>query len=104
MLGMAYKANLDDMRESPALSLMEGLEKQGAMISYNDPYIPQIKPSRQYAQFLGRRLVEVSGEYDLILIVTAHKEYYQMDLMDYDIPVVDTRNVIKSPSKWLFKA
>ncbi len=58
LLGLAYKANVDDDRESPSYRLMEKLEEMGAEVSYNDPYIPVIRPSREYARYAGRRSVE----------------------------------------------
>jgi UDP-N-acetyl-D-glucosamine dehydrogenase len=94
LLGLAYKANVDDDRESPSYRLMEKLEELGADVSYNDPYIPVIRPTREYSRYTGRRSVEVSGDFDLILIATAHDEYRALNLLAYGIPVVDTRNLI----------
>jgi UDP-N-acetyl-D-glucosamine dehydrogenase len=94
MLGLAYKANVDDDRESPSYRLMEKLEEMGAEVSYNDPYIPVIRPSREYARYAGRKSVKISRDVDLILIATAHDEYRALNLLDYGIPVVDTRNLV----------
>lgn len=94
LLGLAYKANVDDDRESPSYRLMEKLEEMGAEVSYNDPYIPVIRPSREYAHYAGRRSVEIGRDFDLILIATAHDEFRTLDLLAYGIPVVDTRNMI----------
>ena len=94
LLGLAYKANVDDDRESPSYRLMEKLEEIGAEVCYNDPYIPVIRPSREYARYAGRKSVDVSRDFDLILIATAHDEYRALDLLAYSIPVVDTRNLI----------
>ncbi len=104
MLGLSYKANVDDDRESPAYRLMEKLDKLGAEVSYNDPYVPVIRPSREYAGFAGRRSQAIGGDYDLFLIVTAHDEYAGMDLTSFGIPVVDTRNVVKRKNGLVFKA
>ena len=93
ILGIAYKANVDDDRESPSYHLMEKLEKMGASVDYNDPYIPEIRPTRQFAQYAGRKSVEIDGEYDLILIATAHDEYRSVDFSSFRIPIVDTRKV-----------
>jgi len=95
ILGLAYKANVDDDRESPSYRLMEKLEALGAKVDYNDPYIPVIKKTREFSQFAGRKSVPVSDKYDLILIATAHDTYRTIDFKSFGIPVVDTRNVIK---------
>jgi UDP-N-acetyl-D-glucosamine dehydrogenase len=94
ILGLAYKANVDDDRESPSYQLMEKLEALGGIVSYNDPYLPVIRLTREHAKYAGRRSVPVSGDYDLILIATAHDEYRSLDLLSFGIPVVDTRNLL----------
>ncbi|HNS57294.1 MAG TPA: nucleotide sugar dehydrogenase, partial [Smithellaceae bacterium] len=104
LLGLAYKANVDDDRESPSYRLLEKLEEMGAVVSYNDPYIPTIRPTREYAKFAGRKSAQISNEYDLILIATAHDEYSEIDFTSLGIPVVDTRNVIKQKNALFFKA
>jgi len=104
VLGLAYKANVDDMRESPTFALMERLEEKGAVVSYNDPYIPVITPTREHAHFTGRVSAEISGAYDLILISTAHDEYKSLDLIQYGIPIVDTRNAVKTKHELVHKA
>jgi UDP-N-acetyl-D-glucosamine dehydrogenase len=93
MLGLAYKANVDDDRESPSFHLMEKLERMGASVNYNDPYIPEIGFTRQFAMYAGKKSVEISGEYDLILIATAHDEYRSLDFSSFGVPIVDTRRV-----------
>ena len=95
ILGLAYKANVDDDRESPSYRLMEKLEQMGARVEYNDPYIPVIKKTREFLRFARRKSVPVSDKYDLILIATAHDTYRTIDFKSFGIPVVDTRNVIK---------
>jgi len=104
MLGLAYKANVDDDRESPSYRLMEKLEEMGAVVSYNDPYIPSIKPTREYAKFAGRKSVDISKDYDLILIATAHDEYSKIDFTSLGIPIVDTRNVVKKKNDLIYSA
>ncbi len=104
MLGLAYKANVDDCRESPSYRLLEKLEALGAKVSYNDPYLPEIPFSREFPHFAGRKSAAVSGKYDLFLIATAHDTYKAMDLTSYKVPIVDTRNLISKPCKWLYKA
>ena len=76
MLGLAYKKNVDDMRESPALILIEMLEELGAAVSYHDPFIARIKPSREHAALTNRRSVPLTPKRiaaaDAVLIVTDH--------------------------------
>jgi UDP-N-acetyl-D-glucosamine dehydrogenase len=95
LLGLAYKPNVDDDRESPSYHLIQKLEEQGAIVSYNDPYIPVIRPSREFASFAGRKSVEIGPGYDLILISTAHDKYKALQLTSLHIPIVDTRNVVQ---------
>ncbi len=104
VLGLAYKANVDDYRESPSFHLMEKLEAKGATVEFNDPYIPTIQPTREHAHFTGKKSVAISNEYDLLLISTNHDEYYKIDFSQFTIPIVDSRNVIKQPLPNLFKA
>jgi UDP-N-acetyl-D-glucosamine dehydrogenase len=104
VLGLAYKANVDDDRESPSYELMEELEEKGAIVDYNDPYVPVIRPTREHPQYAGRKAVEVSGKYDVILISTAHDEYKSIDFKSFKIPVVDSRNLVREAFPLLFKA
>ena len=102
ILGLAYKANVDDDRESPSYHLMEKLDEMGAVVSYNDPYIPEIKLTREYAKYAGKKSAEISSKFDLILIATAHDEYRKIDFTSLGLPVVDTRNVIQDRDSSLF--
>jgi UDP-N-acetyl-D-glucosamine dehydrogenase len=104
MLGLAYKANVDDDRESPSYELMKELEEKGAIVAYNDPYVPVIRPTREHPKYAGRKSVAVSGTYDAILISTAHDEYRNIDFQSFKIPVVDTRNLVRKAFPLLFKA
>jgi len=104
VLGLAYKQNVDDMRESPTFSLFELLEAHGASIEYNDPYIPVIPPSREHSHYEGKKSVGISGNHDLILIATAHDYYKNVDLLSLKIPIVDTRNLVRQQSPLVFKA
>ena len=104
LLGLAYKANVDDDRESPSYRLMDKLEELGAEVSYNDPYIPVIRPSREYAKFAQRQSVAISGAFDLMLLATPHDEYKKIDLKSFGIPVVDTRNVIPKTGDFPYRA
>jgi UDP-N-acetyl-D-glucosamine dehydrogenase len=104
ILGLAYKANVDDDRESPTYRLMEKLEDLGGIVSFNDPYIPVIRPSREHGKYAGRKSAPVGGDFDLLLIATAHDEYRKLDLLSYGVPVVDTRNLIGGASELCYKA
>lgn len=104
MLGLAYKSNVDDDRESPSYVLMEKLEEMGAEVFYNDPYVPVIRPSREYAKYAGRKSQPVSPDYDAILIATAHDDYRDIDFSGYPIPLVDTRNLVRQPPAKYYRA
>ncbi len=94
ILGLAYKADIDDDRESPSYHLMDKLEKMGAMVEYNDPNIPVIRPSREFARYAGKESREITGDYDLFLIATPHAEYHSVDFSSFGVPIVDTRNIV----------
>lgn len=104
LLGLAYKANVDDDRESPSYRLMEKLENLGASVFYNDPYIPVIKRLREFPQFEGRCSVKVDGQFDLLLIATAHEQYQTTDFSQLGVPVVDTRRVVSKEFDKLYRA
>ncbi len=93
LLGLAYKADVDDDRESPAYALMEMFEARGADVAYHDPHVPVIRPTREHPQFAGRQSQSlVPTGRDLAVLVTAHQEYRTFDFSAWPIPFVDTRN------------
>lgn len=94
VLGIAYKANIDDMRESPSLELIELLEAKGATVAFNDPHIAVIPPTREHAEFTGRKSVPVGKDFDCLLLATAHRDYTPAELLRHGVPIVDTRNVL----------
>ncbi|MDA9589751.1 nucleotide sugar dehydrogenase [Opitutales bacterium] len=101
LLGMAYKPNVDDDRESPSYVLTEKLEDKGATVSYNDPYVPEIRPTREHPHLAGRKSTDITDDYDCILLATHHNEYKDFDFSGFKCPVVDTRNCVsKRPSKY----
>ncbi len=104
MLGLAYKSNVDDDRESPSYHLIEKLEAKGATVEYNDPYIPEIRPSREFAKYAGRKSVPITGKYDLVLVATAHDEYKTVNFAALGVPIVDSRNVVPAGTPNLHKA
>jgi UDP-N-acetyl-D-glucosamine dehydrogenase len=96
IVGIAYKKNIEDMRESPALRLIEILERRGAYTDYHDPYVPIIPETRDHASLAGRRSVALSREaiasYDVVLIATDHDAVDYVTLAANSRLVVDTRN------------
>lgn len=104
ILGMAYKPNVDDDRESPSYVLTEKLEAKGASVFYNDPYVPEIRMTREYSQFAGRKSVEITDSYDCVLLATHHNEYKDFDFSGFKCPVVDTRNCVTTPPEKYYKA
>ena len=101
VLGLAYKANVDDCRESPSFVLMEKLETKGALVEYHDSYVPVVPPTREHANFNGKQSVDIVDAYDLILLSTDHNEYKEFDFSNFSCPLVDTRNCIKKrPQKY----
>ena len=75
ILGVAYKKDIDDLRESPALTIIELLQHEGALVSYHDPYFPFIGKGRKYDLQMKRSELEKLGEYDCVVIVTDHSDY-----------------------------
>jgi UDP-N-acetyl-D-glucosamine dehydrogenase len=97
MIGVAYKKNVDDTRESPAFRIMELLEKRGASVSFHDPMVSEIPRSREHPEFAGRRSVplsqEVVSKFDAAIICTDHDGVDYRGLIDWSGLVIDTRNV-----------
>jgi UDP-N-acetyl-D-glucosamine dehydrogenase len=98
ILGIAYKANVDDDRESPSYVLMDLLKKRGAQVSYYDPYIPVIRPSREHSHWAGTCSVAwtpaILRGFDLVLISTQHEAVNYRELADLAECIVDTRNAM----------
>ena len=95
ILGVAYKKDIDDLRESPALTIIELLQKGGAEVSYNDPYIPMVGKGRKYDLQMKSMPLEELGSYDCVLIVTDHSDYDYAKVVENAQLVVDTRNATK---------
>jgi UDP-N-acetyl-D-glucosamine dehydrogenase len=97
LIGLAYKAGVDDMRESPTFVLLDLLKAGGAEIAYYDPFIPEIGPTREHAQWRGMRSVEWSEAaikpFNAAVIVTAHANIDDRQLAKWCGCIVDTRNV-----------
>src|SRR5271170_5755651 len=95
MLGMAYKKDIDDLRESPSLTVIELLREQGAEVLYNDPYFPTVGRGRHYNLNMTCTPLEDLEQYDCVLIMTDHSEYDYKDIVSKSRLVVDTRNATK---------
>jgi UDP-N-acetyl-D-glucosamine dehydrogenase len=95
VLGVAYKKDIDDLRESPALTIIELLQQAGAEVSYNDPYFPFIGKGRKYDLQMKRTPLDNLGQYDCVLIVTDHSDYDYKKIVQESQLVVDTRNATR---------
>jgi UDP-N-acetyl-D-glucosamine dehydrogenase len=111
VLGLAYKANVDDDRESPSYVLMDLLTARGAEVSYHDPQVPVIKPTREHPHWTGTKSVKWNRKtisaFDAVLIATAHDAVNYSQLADWARRIVDTRNVmagIKTAAGKIWKA
>jgi UDP-N-acetyl-D-glucosamine dehydrogenase len=98
VLGIAYKPNVDDDRESPSYVLMNLLHDRGAEISYYDPFVPVIRPTREHPHWAGTKSIQWSREvlhsYDVVLISTNHAAVDYQELADCVDCIVDTRNAM----------
>jgi len=95
VLGVAYKKDIDDLRESPALTIIELLQKDGAQVSYNDPYFPFIGKGRKYDLQMKCADLNNLGQYDCVVIVTDHSDYDYRRIVQESQLVVDTRNATR---------
>ncbi len=95
MLGMAYKKDIDDLRESPSLTILELLRQEGAEVLYNDPYFPTVGRGRRYNLNMTCTPLTDLHQYDCVLIVTDHSEYDYQHIVSESQLVVDTRNATK---------
>jgi UDP-N-acetyl-D-glucosamine dehydrogenase len=95
VLGLSYKKDIDDLRESPSLTIIELLQNRGAIVSYNDPYFPTVGRGRKYDLNMTCVPLDKLEEYDCVMIVTDHSDYdYQRIVREAKL-VVDTRNATK---------
>jgi len=97
VLGLAYKKNVADIRESPSLRLIEIIEERGGKADYSDPFVSEVPPTREYQALKGRKSVEISAatlaNYDAVLIGTDHDAVDYAALSKHAPLIVDTRNV-----------
>ena len=95
VLGVAYKKDVDDLRESPALTIIELLQKEGAQVSYHDPYFPQVGRGRKYDLQMKCAQLDNFAQYDCVVIVTDHSDYDYERIVRESKLVVDTRNATR---------
>ncbi|MCW1885195.1 nucleotide sugar dehydrogenase [Luteolibacter flavescens] len=100
LMGLAYKANVDDMRESPTFALLDGLQRLGAEVSFYDPHVPVVGPTREHMNWAGSRSVAWSEEtiraQDCIVISTHHAAFDLAELAAWSDLIIDTRNAMAS--------
>lgn len=95
IMGVAYKRDIDDLRESPSLAIIELLQKRGAQVEYNDPFFPYVGQGRKYALNMTSTPVERVPEFDCVVIVTDHSQHDYAAIVEQAQLVVDTRNVTR---------
>ena len=95
VLGVAYKRDIDDLRESPSLTIIELLRGKGAAVAYNDPYFPTVGRGRHYDLNMTSAPLDNLGQYDAVVIVTDHSSYDYRAIVEQSQLVVDTRNATK---------
>jgi UDP-N-acetyl-D-glucosamine dehydrogenase len=100
ILGLAYKENVDDMRESPSFALMDGFKALGADVSYYDPHVPIIGPTREHMEWCGLNSIPWTEAtiraFDCVVISTNHKVVNLSELVEWSSLVIDTRNAMKN--------
>lgn len=104
LLGLAYKPNVDDDRESPTYEILALLESRGAIVDYNDPHVPIIRPGRSHHHVAGRASQPVAAGYDAFVLCTNHGEYADIDFSKIGVPLIDCRNAASSRPKRYYQA
>ena len=95
VLGVAYKKDIDDLRESPALTIIELLQREGAQVSYNDPFFEYVGQGRRYKLEMANTSLENLQQFDAVLIVTDHSSYDYATIVKQSQLVIDTRNATR---------
>lgn len=107
VLGLAYKANVDDDRESPSYRLLDLLKGRGAKVDYYDPHVPVIRPTREHPHWAGTKSVRWNrptiSAFDVVVIATAHTAVNYQQLADWSQLIVDTRNVMSTVPRQVAK-
>jgi UDP-N-acetyl-D-glucosamine dehydrogenase len=108
LMGLSYKPDVDDMRESPTFVLMQLFEAYGAIVEYYDPHIPEIWPTREHAVYTGKRSVHWNAEtvrsFDVAVVVTHHSDVNYEELLEWSDVIVDSRNIYAVPMENVIKA
>ena len=103
LIGIAYKPDVDDDRESPSYKIMDLLEKYGAEVSYYDPNVPEIKPSRDYGHWAGKESIawseEIVSSFDAVIISTNHSDVNYKQLAKWSDCIIDSRNEMNGIEK-----
>jgi UDP-N-acetyl-D-glucosamine dehydrogenase len=95
VLGLSYKKDVDDLRESPSLTIIELLKQRGAIVSYNDPYFPYVGRGRHYDLDMDGVPLNNLAQYDCVLVVTDHSDYDYARIVSESKLIVDSRNATK---------
>lgn len=112
VIGLAYKPDIDDMRESPTFKIFDLLKGKGAEVSYYDPFIPEILPTREHADWTGKKSIEWNkltiSEFDAVVISTNHSSINYSELANWSNCIIDTRNamfgIVQKNELHIFKA
>ena len=106
MLGIAYKKNVDDMRESPSVELMDMIRGKGAEVNYSDPYVPRFGPFKEYNYKLESKLIsqEMLAEYDAVVLATDHNDFDYDLILNCSKLIVDTRGRYRDSAAKIIKA
>ena len=96
LIGVSYKKNVDDIRESPALVIINRLEQKGAKVEFYDPYIPKIPPTRNYSHLSGKESIDwdcgLLSSFDVVVICADHDQINYQELTEHSKVIIDTRN------------
>ncbi len=106
VLGIAYKKNVDDMRESPSVEVMDMIRKKGAKVDYSDPFVPIFGPLKEYKYQLQSRPIsqDMLSEYDAVVLATDHNDFDYDLILEASQLVVDTRGRYRVSQQKLVKA
>ena len=98
VIGLAYKPDVDDMRESPTFKIFDLLKAKGAKVSYYDPFIPKVLPTREHADWTGTQSVtwnkDTVSRFDAVVISTNHTDIDYQELAEWSDCVIDARNAM----------
>jgi UDP-N-acetyl-D-glucosamine dehydrogenase len=98
VLGVAYKRDIDDVRESPALDIIHLLGKRGAKVSYSDPWVAKLRADGAVPEMVSLDALQASAEADCVVIVTDHRDFDYPQILEKSKLIVDTRNALKKHS------